>query len=260
MELYLKSIWMYIKSEMEYKLSFFLTMIASALSTFLSVFGTIFLVQKFGEVGGWSLNEIMLLSGIALFGHSATEMFLQGLNHLHLKVKSGILDQMLTRPRTMIFQVICSDFEANKVGRLVESVCLIVYGLITTNINWTLYKVFVFLLVLIGVNVLFAALLILKASFCFWTIEGMEFMNILQEGGRDLSSYPISIYKKWFAFIFTYIIPFGMTSYYPLVYLLDKQENAPFWYGFTPIFSIIFLVMMLLIWSKGLRGYKSTGS
>ncbi len=260
MELYLKSILMYIKSDMEYKLSFILTMLGSAISTFLSVIGTIFLIRKFGAVGGWSLNEVMLTSGIALFGHSFTEMFLQGLNHLHMKVKSGILDQMLTRPRTMIFQVICSDFEANKIGRLVESLMLLVYGLLTTKIVWSPYKVLVFILVLLGVNVLFASLLLLKAAFCFWTIEGMELMNILQEGGRDLSSYPISIYKKLFADFFTFIVPFGMVNYYPLVYLLEKQENTPFWYGLAPLASLLFLGAMLLVWRKGLKSYKSTGS
>ena len=50
MGLYLKSILMYIKSDMEYKLSFVLTMLGSTISTFLSVMGTIFLIQKFGPV------------------------------------------------------------------------------------------------------------------------------------------------------------------------------------------------------------------
>ena len=201
----------------------------------------------------------MLTTGIAVFGHTFTEMFLQGLNHLHMKVKSGILDQMMVRPRSIIFQTICSDFQANKIGRLTEAIILVVYGIVKVNIDWTLYKVLVFILMIIGINLLFAALLILKAAFCFWTIEGMELMNILQEGGRDLSSYPISIYKDWFAKFFTYIVPFGMCNYFPLMYLLDK-EGAKFWYGLAPIATIPFLLLMLGIWSIGLKNYKSTGS
>ena len=166
----------------------------------------------------------MLVSGIAIFGHTLTEIVFQGLNHLFMKVKSGILDQMMVRPRMMLFQVICSDFQLSKIGRFIEAIILIIYGLSHVSIEWTFYKVIVFILILIGVNILFASLLILKAAFCFWTIEGMEIMNILQEGGRDVSSYPISIYKDWFAKIFTYIVPFGMCNYFPIVYLMRKTR------------------------------------
>ena len=259
MEYYLNSMFMFIKSEMEYKSSFIITLIATMLNTLTAVLGTIFLMQKFGSVGGWTIDEVILTSGIAIFGHSLTEIFLQGLNHLFLKVKGGALDQMMVRPRGMLFQVICSDFQVVKMGRLIEAVILIAYGLAHVSIEWTIYKVFVFILLMIGVNVLFASLLIIKAAFCFWTIDGMELMNILQEGGRDLSSYPISIYRDWFAKFFTYIIPFGMVNYFPLMYLLGKQ-NAPFWYGLAPIATVPFLGFTLLLWKVGLKNYKSSGS
>ncbi len=259
MEYYLNSIFMFVKSEMEYKSSFILTMIATMLNTTTAILATVFLLQKFGPVGGWTIDEVILTSGIAIFGHSLTEILLQGLNHLFLKVKGGALDQMMVRPRSMLFQVICSDFQIVKVGRLTEAILLIAYGLMHVSIEWNLYKAFVFILILIGVNILFASLLIIKAAFCFWTIDGMELMNILQEGGRDLSSYPISIYRDWFAKFFTFIVPFGMVNYFPLMYLLNKQE-VPFWYGLTPILTIPFLGFTLLLWRKGLKNYKSTGS
>ncbi len=201
----------------------------------------------------------MLTTGIAVFGHTLTEIFLQGLNHFYNNIKTGILDQMMVRPRGLLFQVICSEFQINKIGRLLEAIFLIVYGVTHVNVDWTLYKVIVFFIILLGVNILFAGLLVLKAAFCFWTVDGMELMNILQEGGRDLSSYPISIYREWFAKFFTYVVPFGMVNYFPLVYLLGK-DDVPFWYGLTPLTTFIFFGAMLLVWKKGIKAYKSTGS
>lgn len=259
MKLYFKSIFMFIKSEMEYKLSFFLLMISSALGTLVTVLGVIFLLQKFGAVGGWKIEEVMLITGIAIFGYTVVEMFLRGLDMLYTRIKSGILDQMMIRPRRILYQVACSDFQMHKIGRLIESIILIIYGLSNVNIEWSLYKIIVFILILVGSNIVFAALQILKAAFCFWTIDGMELMNILQDGGRDLSSYPLSIYKDWFAKFFTFIVPFGMCNYFPILYLLGKNES-PFWYGLTPIFTIPFLLAMILVWNIGLKNYKSTGS
>ena len=56
MGVYFKSALMYVKCEMEYKLSFVLTVIGSMLSTFFAVLGIVFLLQKFGGVR-WLGNE-----------------------------------------------------------------------------------------------------------------------------------------------------------------------------------------------------------
>ena len=72
MELYFKFVLMFIKSEMEYKISFFLSMIASTLGTLVSILGIVFLLQKFGAVGGWKLEEVMLITGIAVFSYKRT--------------------------------------------------------------------------------------------------------------------------------------------------------------------------------------------
>ena len=202
----------------------------------------------------------MLTSGIAVFAHSFSEIFLEGLNHLHKRIRLGILDQMLIKPRSIIFQVMCSDFQSNKIGRIIESIIIIIISLIKANISWTFYKILVFILIVIGSVTIFSALLIMKATFCFWALDGMELMNILLEGGRDLSKYPISIYNEKFAKFFTYVVPFGMVNYYPLLYIFDKQISPPFWYGLTPLISLIFLGFTLLLWKRGLASYKSAGS
>ena len=78
MKLYFKSIWMFIKCELEYKTSFILSIIASVFSSFFSFIAVVILVNKFGGIDGWTLNEIMLILGIACFGHVSTEMFGNG--------------------------------------------------------------------------------------------------------------------------------------------------------------------------------------
>ncbi|MBQ9267516.1 MAG: ABC-2 family transporter protein [Clostridia bacterium] len=259
MGLYLKSIWMDMKCELEYKLSFVFTMVASALSTLFTLLGTIILLRKFGSVDGWTISEVMLVTGIAVFGHVVTEMFGRGLDHFYKQVKSGLLDRILVRPRSITLQVLCSDFQASKIGRLLEAIVILIYGIATVNVEWSFYKILVLIMMVGGSAILFFSILLLKASFSFWTIEGMEFMNILSDGGRDLASYPISIYQKWFANIFTYVIPFGCVNYFPLLYLLGKG-NAPFWYGLTPLVTLLFLVISFGVWKVGLASYQSTGS
>ncbi len=259
MELYLKSILMDIKCKMEYKVSFILLTLSSSLNTLASILGVIILLNKFGNIDGWQLSEIIFVMGVAYFGYSITEMFGRGLDMFHNQVKKGLLDRILVRPRNITLQVLCSDFEPYKIGRLIESIAMLIYGIVKINVDWGLYKVFVVIAMILGSVILFFSILVLKASFSFWTIEGMEFMNIISDGGRDVASYPISIYRKWFANLFTYVIPFGCVNYFPLLYLLNK-DNAPFWYGLTPLVTIIFMAVAFGVWKYGLTQYKSTGS
>ena len=88
---------MLVKSEMEYKASFILTMIGSMISTFTSILSMLFLINRFGEVAGWTMNEIILITGIALFGHSFTEIVFQGLNHLYMKLQKECTCMMKLR-------------------------------------------------------------------------------------------------------------------------------------------------------------------
>ncbi len=259
MKLYLKSIWMFIKCELEYRASFILSTVASILSSFFSFLSVIILINKFGAIKGWTLSEILLVLGIAGFGHSAIEMFCRGLDHFHLEVKRGLLDQILVRPRNITFQVLCSNFQTSKCGRVVENIIILIYAIATLGVEWNLYKIIILSLMIIGTLIIFFSVLLLKASFSFWTIEGMEAMNIISDGGRELASYPIDIYKKWFADIFTYIIPFGCVNYYPLLCLLQKPE-AKWWYGLLPLTTFIFMAISFKVWDYGLKSYKSTGS
>ena len=259
MSLYFKSILIFIKSEFEYRASFIFSLLASALNTFFILASALILMDTFGGIGDWKINEIILLTGIASFGHSFVEMFGRGLDHFYKHIKNGLLDRLLVRPRNITFQVLCSNFEFYKIGRLIESVIFLIYGIITINVEWNIYKGVVILLMILGSLTLFFSIVLIKASFSFWAIEGMELMNIISNGGRDLSSYPIDIYQKWFAAFFTYVIPFGCVNYFPLLYLLDKG-NPPFWYGLTPLVTVIFCGLCFMLWNFRLSQYKSTGS
>ena len=65
-------------------------------------------------------------------------------------------------------------------------------------------------------------------------------MNILAEGGKKVAQYPIDIYAKWFRTFFTFIVPFGLVNYYPVLYLFGKVDS--WYYGIFPIFTLIFLI------------------
>jgi ABC-2 type transport system permease protein len=105
---------------------------------------------------------------------------------------------------------------------------------------------------------LFFGLYIVYAAFSFFTIEGLEFMNILTDGGREHGRYPFSIYGDGVLKFLTYVVPLALIQYYPLLYLTGREESIL--YALTPVFALWFLLPCWGFFKFGMRKYKSTGS
>jgi len=88
-------------------------------------------------------------------------------------------------------------------------------------------------------------------------------MNIFTYGGAEAGQYPFSIYARWFRRVFTFVVPLGAVSYYPVVTILGIPDpiGAPRWVGWcTPAAGFAFLLVALAVWTRGVRWYASTGS
>lgn len=258
MKVYFKTILMLIKMQLEYRKAFIISVIGSFLITFLLTISIHFLFEEFGTIGTWTFYEVAFLFGMVFWNFSLAEMFLRGLDHFDKIIRNGEFDRILIRPQNLLMQTTCTEFDFSKIGRAIQCIAIIIIAIANISISWNLYKVLVFLLMNIGCFIIFFGIFILKASFCFWTIDGLEFMNILSEGGKKVAQYPIDIYAKWFRIFFTFIVPFGLVNYYPVLYLFGKADN--WYYGLFPMLTIVFLIPCLLVWKIGVKHYESTGS
>lgn len=260
MKLYLRYMSILFKSQMEYRTSFILLSIGQFFVPFL-VFVSIFLLfQRFPNIGGWSLYEVALCYSVIHIAFSLSECFARGFDSFSSIIINGDFDRILVRPRRTILQVLGSKFEFTRIGRFMQSIVVLIFSLTSINIDWNIYKVITLILMIISGVFIFAGIYMLGATLCFWTIEGLEVINIFTDGGREISQYPLSIYKEWVRKLFTFVIPFGTVNYLPLMFILDKVEGNKFVYMITPLFGIMFIIPCVLIWNFGVKHYKSTGS
>ena len=105
---------------------------------------------------------------------------------------------------------------------------------------------------------LFMGLYIIYATLCFFTIEGLEFMNIFTDGGREFGRYPAGIYGSSILKFLTFIVPLACFQYYPLLILLGKSSRKL--YAAAPIACLIFFALCCIFWRAGVSRYKSAGS
>lgn len=257
MRLYKKYFIMHLKSTMEYKTSFILTLIGQFLISFSAFLGIYFMFNRFSQVQGFTYNEVLLCFGITLMEFTLAETFARGFDMFSYVVNKGEFDRILVRPRNEILQVLGSRIDFTRLGKTIQAVIVFVYGLSAGNINWTPAKILVIILMLIGGTMVFSGLFLIYASICFYTIEGLEFMNIFTDGAREYGKYPISIYGKRMLQFCTFVIPYTFIQYYPLLYLLDRGKP---YYGLMPIAACLFILPCFIFWKIGVRHYTSCGS
>lgn len=257
MKLYRKYFMIHLKSIMEYKTSFILTCIGQFLVSFNVFLGVYFMFQRFHEIEGFTYNEVLLCFAITLMEFSLAEAFARGFDMFAHTIKMGEFDRIMVRPRNEIFQVLGSHMEFSRIGRMLQAVVMFVWGFSVSNVHWTLSKVLTVILMLVGGTTVFSGMFLIYASICFFTVEGLEFMNIFTDGAREYGKYPVCIYGRRVLLLCTFVVPYALIQYYPLLYLLDRGKP---YYALLPIAACLFLLPCLLLWKLGVRHYASCGS
>ncbi|MBW5446328.1 hypothetical protein GE107_09680 [Cohnella sp. CFH 77786] len=260
MNLYFRYLTILFKSQLQYRTSFWLLAAGQFFIPFFVFAGVYFLFQRFGEIRGWTFYEVALCFGVIHMAFSLSECVARGFDSFSALVVSGDFDRLLVRPRGTVVQVLGSKFEFSRVGRLVQSLFVLIWAVTQVQVEWSAAKAVTLLLMVVCGVMIFTGIFILAATMCFWTIQGLEAANIFTDGGREMAQYPLTIYEKGIRIFFTFVIPFGCVNYLPLLYVLDKQEGSGFLYMLIPLAGALFLLPCLWIWRIGVRRYRSTGS
>ncbi len=260
MNLYMKYMNIILKSQMQYRASFFMLLAGQIIYPFTIFAGVYLLLVRFGEIGGWTVPEIAFCFGALMISYSIAEAFARGFDLFPHMVRTGSFDRVLVRPRGTMLQVLGSKFELNRVGKLISSGVLYIWAWINMDITWTLDKILVaFGMVVAGV-VVFSGIFIISAVWSFWTISGTELTNILTDGAREMARFPLDVYNSKIIRIFIFIVPVASANFLPLIYITDKAVENAWLYAFSPLFGMFFIIPCLLLWQFGVRHYKSTGS
>lgn len=256
--LYRQYISMNVRSIMQYKASFILSVIGQFLVSFNVFLGVFFMFQRFSKVRGFSYHEVLLCFSLFLMGFSLAEMFARGFDSFSGMVRQGTFDRVLVRPVSPVLQVLGSKFELTRIGRMVQALVMFIYGVNVSGVHWTLSKIVTAVFMLIGGSALFTGIFMIYAALCFFTLEGLEFMNVFTDGAREYGKYPFGVYGKRMLQITTFVIPYALVQYYPFLYIIGRSTGSA--YMFLPLAAVLFLLPCYVLWRIGVRRYQSSGS
>lgn len=256
--LYLMYVSAIIRSTMQYKLSFVLVVIGRFLVAFSGFVALAFVFSGFQDIKGYTYSEVLLCFSVIQMSFSLAECCGSSFKVFSWIVKNGEFDRMLLRPRSPILQVIGTRFEIGRLGALVTAMITLIIGICESKVVWRVEHILTLVFMIIGGTILFIALFLLEAAFCFFTIEDGGVMHMLTYGAKEHGKYPLDVYGKGILNFCTYIIPYTLVQYYPLQYLLGNTDRWQ--YALYPFGTVIFLLLSYAFWLYGVKSYQSTGS
>lgn len=258
MKLYFRYFLILVRSQMQYKTSFFLLLTGQFLGAFGSLLAVWFLMARFRQVDGFTGDEVLLCFAVVTMAFSLAECFGRGFDRFPHILGNGEFDRVLLRPRSAMFQVLTSQLDLSRLGKLVQAVVVLLWVLPRCGVEWDAPRVLTLVLMIVCGAIVFCGLFILYASFCFVTLEGLEFFNVLTNGGMEFGRYPFSIYGSGVLRFFTFVVPLACFQYYPLLYLTGRSCSPLC--RWLPLAALPFLVPCCLAWRQGVRHFRSTGS
>jgi ABC-2 type transport system permease protein len=252
-----------IRAQAQYRTSFVLDVLGSALFTTLDVATVFVLFTVHGELGGFGGREVLVMTALSAVAFPLADLAVGSVERLRFYVRTGLLDSVLIRPLSALGQLLAMDFAPRRVGRVVQGVVIYVVALAVADIPWTPGRAVLAVLAPLAGGVFFGALFVAGATVAFWWIESGEFAAAFTYGGRDFTSYPITMYRDWFRKLFAFGLGFAFVAYLPALALLGRPDplGTPVWLQWcSPLAAGLAALAAGLLWRTGIRHYRSTGS
>ena len=261
--LYIRSMGMLIKSQLQYRTSFIMQTLAQLVMEGGEMLAIILIMNRFERLNQWEAGDLYVFFGAMSITFYLTEIFGRGMTgNFPSMVRTGQLDTLLLRPRGIITQVLCSGTDPRRITCIAVGVASLVIGSRMSGVEWTALKALAMLESFLMGGMLILALFMIEAIFCIHSVKSVELVNALTYGGRSACEYPIDIYQRPLRVLFTVVAPFALTLHVPFAWILGKPLYGwPVWTVFvSPLAGAVVLGIMVVLFHKAIRYYRSTGS
>ena len=253
--------WLWIRAAWQYPASFVMLAVGNGLITGLDFVGLWIMFAHLDRLAGFTLHEVALLYGSASLALGLADTAIGSVERIGTYIRTGRLDQMMTKPVPLLVQVCADQFTLRRLGRLTQAA--VVFGWACTYVDWTPLRVLVAMSMLVSGALVFFGLFVGFSCVQFWTQDATEFANAFTYGGATVTQYPLTIFPREVLVGLTFVIPIAFVNWYPCLYLLGRSDptGMPEALQFaSPLAGLLTVAAALLVWRSGVRHYTSTGS
>src|SRR5580658_10821000 len=211
---------------MQYRLDFALDALLSLFWTGTAIIPLIVLYEQRSDVAGWTWPESLVV--VAWF--TCLKGVLDGairpsLGNVVEHIRKGTLDFILLKPADAQFLVSTARFELFRAIDVVGGLALLTWALHALGRVPTLGALAWTALLLGGAVGILYAMWILIVCLAFVVVK-VDNLSYLFASIYDAARWPASVFRGFWAIVFTFVIPLALMTTYPARALLGKLDAA----------------------------------
>ena len=236
----------------------------------ISAFSTFFVLKaimdRIGQINGWNFPQVVFLYGLGLISHGFEDMFFIQNRWIETYILRGEFDRLLLRPLGVFFLFNTNTFNMVGFYDIIPGLIMFVYACGLLQFALTPLAFMYILIITVSGTFIRAALLIISGSVAFWTKKSQVLVDTDLVLMDRTTSYPLTIYPKWFQWLFTFVIPLAFINFYPVSGMLDISLGAglpiaPDMVLWSPVAAALFFTAAMALFKFGLKHkYESSGS
>ena len=215
-----------IRSQMQYRLSFFLDLIGACFISLLDFMAVVVLFSHLPRLAGWSLGQVAFFLWHRRYLICPRRSFRGASRPVSAMVRQGTFDLVLVRPvgapvSGILFRPNLAPLGSGGAGACRTRLC-------THNrcVPWDVGRVAMLCTMIPAGVLIFSAVWVTGATVTFWTVESREMANAFTYGGSFLAVYPVNIFGGWTRRMLAFVVPMAFVSYFPGLYILQPRPAA----------------------------------
>lgn len=238
-----------VKSALALRGSFLLQAIFMLINNAVFFMVWILLFQRYPEIKGWHLKDLMTLQAVVLAAYSIVMFFFGGVRHIATGVINGDIDIYLTKPRSVLLQILTSHSNSSAVGDFATFV-----GMIILSQRLTLGTIPIWFVGILCGTIIYLAANILFQCLAFWLRDAEGVVRILFEYLISFATFPQTVYTGFLKVMMFTVLPAGFIGLLPVELLKEFH-----WLDLILLVlaTAVFSVTAIITFRRGLRRYES---
>ncbi len=259
LNLYLQILTFNLKSEMSYRLNYFLKIFYGPAYLGVMLLLVNIAYTKAPNLGGLNKDEAILLYSIFAFIYAlAILFFIRGWRYfLWQGLRTGVLDLLLTKPANIQFLVGFSWPSFEQLPLVIGELILFIRQAVIVKSQITIWSLVIFGLMLILGLIIIYLVMSTYATLGFYVTRAAQIIEILDKT-TDFANYPTTIFPLPIQMIMFTIVPIAFCSYVPTLFLLNRGNAVLLISELALILGFYYLNRWA--WQRGLKQYASASS
>jgi len=210
------------------------------------------------SVSGWTYETSLVVIGWFVLLKGILEGAVNpSLAQVVEQIRQGTLDFVLLKPADAQFLVSTSRFEVFRVVNLFVAIGIFVWAFSKLGRAPSAADLALSAAMLASAVLVLYSIWILVIAAAFWVVR-LDNLSYLFNAIFDFARWPVSIFRGFWAFLFTFIIPLSIMTTYPAEALLGVLEGKTALYCAAG--SIVFAYAARRVWLTSIARYTSASS